>query len=70
VPVRTLDAFHGKWKRHITAATKRWSLLSEAELLHAAGVESALVELVQQRYGVSTRDAMQQVKLFIAGCNA
>lgn len=69
IPVRTLDAFHGKWKRHIKAARRLWNQLSEAELLQCAGIESALTSLVQERCGVSKRDAQQQVKQFIALCN-
>lgn len=69
IPVRTLDAFHGKWKRHIQAARRLWNQLTEAELLQCAGVESALTTLVHERCGVSKRDAQQQVKQFIALCN-
>lgn len=63
------DPLHGRWKNYVKKAKQVWSKLSEAELLKTAGVEGALTDLVQQRYGVSYPAASQQVKLFIEQCN-
>ncbi len=63
------DAFNGKWHSQIQAAKSNWSKISESELLKSGGVETNLVNLVQQRYSLSRDVASKQVKSFIDKCH-
>ncbi len=63
------DAFNGKWHSQIQAAKSNWSKISESELLKSGGVETNLVDLVQQRYSLSQDVASKQVKSFIDKCH-
>jgi hypothetical protein len=63
------DAFNGKWHSQIQAAKSNWSKISESELLKSGGVETNLIDLVQQRYSLSQDVASKQVKSFIDKCH-
>ena len=55
----------GAWLLNLDAARMAWSLLSEQELIGSAGNEEHLTGLVEKRYGLSRRQANEQVKTLL-----
>ena len=53
------------WHQGVAAAKARWDQLSEAELLATDGCAIKLGNLVQQRYGISSSEAAEQVDTFL-----
>lgn len=63
------DPFKGKWPSLVKLAKKNWNKLSHSELIEVAGLESKLVELIQNRYEIPLDIAIKQVNSFIEECN-
>ncbi len=55
------DQIEGKWKQAKGAAKQRWGKLTDDDLDVIAGKRDELVGKVQERYGITREQAMQQV---------
>ena len=55
----------GRWRKQVDDAGAAWSRLSESDLQQLEDHERTLAELIQERYGVSPREADRQVMTFL-----
>jgi uncharacterized protein YjbJ (UPF0337 family) len=55
----------GEWKRFAIEAKKKWSELSDEELLEVKGNRNNLASMVQRQYFVSRKEAHSQIEAWV-----
>ncbi|MFN7782878.1 MAG: hypothetical protein ACK5PG_09075 [Lysobacterales bacterium] len=64
------NLLNSAWSQRIAHAKAVWRELTRDELLWSGGDALRLANLVRERYGLSRRDAEQQVKSFLQDLDA
>lgn len=63
------DMLLGKWKEIAGEIQTKWGDISENELVKVKGNVTALVGLIQQKFGISKEDAEKKVEELLAKYN-
>lgn len=58
------DELKGKWKQLTGSVKKKWGRLTDDELTRIDGDKTKLTGVVQERYGVTQKEAARQVEAF------
>ncbi len=61
----TADVMQARWAELRHEAHLRWNKLTDEDLDNTTGQLTRLVDLVQNRYGVSRREAQREVEKFL-----
>jgi uncharacterized protein YjbJ (UPF0337 family) len=64
--IMTRTQAEGMWNQVKGTAKANWSKLTDADLNRVAGRKDALIDLLQERYGIGWREAAKQVDGWIS----
>lgn len=59
------DILEGQWKQIKGKVKQQWGRLTDDELEQASGSYDRLVGMIQERYGYSREEAMNEVNTFL-----